>query len=255
MYRTGAADQPLHSADGVRWRPSQALSEAWEIFAAHWVTILGAMVLSSVLAAGPGYLVDFVTLVLELAGDDGIEASPRVASIQLAMQAYSIVASAYLRGGLTLIVLKAIRRQDPRLGELFSGFRFGWRMLVQEILGGLLVCVGLVLFLVPGVILGLGLSLSSYFVVDRDAGAIESLQRSWDATKGHKSQLFLLGMLFLGLTLASLLLCGLPLLVLTPLALVAHSLVYVWITAAPAPHLGVAHHGGGMPQELRLHAG
>lgn len=250
MYRTHTADPRLHSAGGVTWRPSQALSEACGIFAAHWAVLLGAVVLSSVLTVGPGYLVDFVTLVLGLVGYDGIESSPRVASIQLGMQAYSMVAGAYLRGGLTLIVLKAIRRQDPRLGELFAGFRFGGRMLAQEVLGGLLVCVGLVFFLVPGVVLALGLSLSSYFVVDRDAGAIESLQRSWDATKGHKSRLFWLGMLVVGLTMASLLLCGLPLLVLAPLALVAHSLVYVWITPAPASHLSDTHQDGGMPQGL-----
>ncbi|MDR2117996.1 MAG: hypothetical protein LBP25_00460 [Tannerellaceae bacterium] len=55
------------------------------------------------------------------------------------------------------------------------------------------------------------------FIVDEDAGIIESLQKSWQITKGQTLPLFLLGIVALGLILAGAFACGIGIFIAVPL--------------------------------------
>ncbi len=56
----------------------------------------------------------------------------------------------------------------------------------------LLVSVGFMLLIVPGIILGLGLMFTYYIIVDKNLGPIEAMKESWNISKGYKMELFLL---------------------------------------------------------------
>ncbi len=67
---------------------------------------------------------------------------------------------------------------------LFSPVRMVIKVLLANILAVSIMCVGFILLVVPGVYLITKFSLASYFIIEKDAGIIESLKLSYRATTG-----------------------------------------------------------------------
>lgn len=70
--------------------------------------------------------------------------------------------------------------------------------MIAGILSSVLVCIGLFIFVIPGVYLYLRLQFFGQFIVDENASALDALRKSWYLTKGRVMPL-------LGLLLAQLL--------------------------------------------------
>ena len=66
------------------------------------------------------------------------------------------------------------------------------KILIASPLALLIVLGGLVLLIIPGIYWGIRLAQFQYFIIDKDAGIIESLKMSWAATDGYSLQLFCL---------------------------------------------------------------
>ena len=96
-----------------------------------------------------------------------------------------------------------------------------WRYLAGQILTGIIVVIGLILLIVPGVIAALGLMFTSYLVVDKGRGPIEALKESWRITKGHRMQLFVLVLAIVGINILGLLALVVGLLVSIPVSMLA----------------------------------
>lgn len=80
-------------------------------------------------------------------------------------------------------------------GRLQDGGGRFWPYLGMMILSWIGIIVGLVLFIVPGVILLVRWSAATGFVIGRREGVIEALGSSWDATKEHSWAIFLAAIL------------------------------------------------------------
>lgn len=91
----------------------------------------------------------------------------------------SIISEAYL--GRRMSAGEALRRAMPLI----------WPLLVVSLLSSLLIGIGFMLLIVPGVILLSGLLLSSVaMVVEHPPRATTAMARSWELSKGHKGQVF-----------------------------------------------------------------
>ena len=85
----------------------------------------------------------------------------------------------------------------------------------------------LIIGLVAVVILSLGFSQALFLLTDYDdLGPIQAAKESWKMMKGHKGRLFYLDLSFLGLTLLSLLSCGIAMLWITPYMRMTQSFFY-----------------------------
>ena len=93
--------------------------------------------------------------------------------------------------GLIKICLKFYDQEKPDFSELFSQSPLFFKMLFGSILYGLIVILGLILFIIPGIILGIKFYFYEYFIVDKGLGPIEALKRSSKITKGATWNLFL----------------------------------------------------------------
>jgi uncharacterized membrane protein len=134
----------------------------------------------------------------------------------------------YMAGGFVTLALKASRGQPTGFGDLFSGGRFLGRFLVASIVGGIVINIGYVLCVIPGVILAFGLSLAAFLIVDQDLGGVDALKRSWEMTKGHKVTIFLFNLLgILVYLIASG--CALGLLVAVPMNIIGSAYIYLRI--------------------------
>ena len=72
-------------------------------------------------------------------------------------------------------------------------------IILIDILFTLNIAIGYVLLIIPGIIAIFGLTfIQEVFADDPKLGVVESLKKAWAVTKGHKMDLFILGLSFLG---------------------------------------------------------
>lgn len=62
--------------------------------------------------------------------------------------------------------------------------------LVAMILVSIIVSIGFILLIIPGIILAYMLILVPYLVIDQDMGALEAISKSMELTKGYKMDIF-----------------------------------------------------------------
>ena len=122
-----------------------------------------------------------------------------------------------LEWGFTVYFLSLIRQEDIRYERLFEGYKDFIRTFLMEFLYCLAVAVGTCLFIVPGIILGIGLCMAPYILKDDpQISAMDALMKSWQMTRGHKMKLFWLGLSFIGCIILSLCTFGLGFFLLAP---------------------------------------
>ena len=93
------------------------------------------------------------------------------------------------------IQLKFLEGVKPEFGDLFKFQKHFWRFLGASILYSLMVVIGLVFLIVPGIYLALRFQYFGYCIVDRDASVIDSLRQSTRITDSVKWKLLGFGIL------------------------------------------------------------
>ena len=112
---------------------------------------------------------------------------------------YSFVIEAAFTLGLAMFVLNFIRAGKVSLELLFSGFEKFIKAFLINLIMSIIIFVGLVLFIVPGIIFGLMYSQAYYILADNpELGAIECLRRSRIMMIDNKGYLFGLRLSFIG---------------------------------------------------------
>jgi hypothetical protein len=123
--------------------------------------------------------------------------------------------------GYTKITLEMYDNDTSSVRTLFSGFWKAPAAFIATIIYFAIVALGLAFFIIPGLIAFVRFGYYRHFMVDKDAGIIDSLRRSFNATKGETWNLF-------SLSLAMILI---PLSLLPVLFFIKHG-VYLASTAA-----------------------
>lgn len=106
-------------------------------------------------------------------------------------QLISFFVSTYFTITLTYAYLASARRKKVDLNATLAVVPpLFWRMFLLNILATLSVIGGLLLFIVPGIIIAMRLSLSTYYLVDQNLSVMEAYKASWHATRGHLGKLW-----------------------------------------------------------------
>lgn len=95
--------------------------------------------------------------------------------------------------GLINIALKINDKQKVEVEDLYSKYNLILKYLIASILYGLMVGLGLILLIIPGIYLALRFQFFSYLIIDKNLGPIEALKQSSKMTRGVKLQLLLFG--------------------------------------------------------------
>ncbi len=147
--------------------------------------------------------------------------------ISLAFSALSI----FLEIGFLKIILKLVDGIKAEFSELWAYPQYFVNLFVSSIIFGLIVVVGLILLVVPGIYLALRLQFYSFYVVDKNAGFSDALKMSWEKTRGKVLDLFLFGLLLIALNILGALALLVGLLVTIPVSFVAVALLYRKLSA------------------------
>lgn len=111
----------------------------------------------------------------------------------------SIIIAGPLMLGFYTCYLKIQRNQDAEFEELFSGFNNFVTSMVAYLLIGIYTFLWSLLFIIPGIIKALSYSMSLFILADNpNMKANEAITKSKEMMEGHKWQLFVLLLSFIG---------------------------------------------------------
>ncbi len=128
--------------------------------------------------------------------------------------------------GVIRISLRFVDNQEAGTSDLFSCFHLFFRYLFASIIFAVFVFLGLLLLIVPGIILALKFQFYDYFIIDKELGVMESLERSGKITEGALWELFRFAIILIGINILGALCFGVGLLVTIPTSMLAMAHVY-----------------------------
>jgi len=137
-----------------------------------------------------------------------------------------IVAAIAIILGLILISLRYHDKKHVRRLDFFRVHKIFLTFLLSAIVYHLIVIIGLLLFIIPGIIWAIQFKFYGHFIVDKGIGPIEALKLSSRLTKGVKWDLFWFNVILIGILIAGILMFLIGLFVAIPLIMVSTAHVY-----------------------------
>ena len=100
---------------------------------------------------------------------------------------------------MVIVYLKLVSGVKPEIAELFQHFNKFWASFKVTFFMGLFTMLWSLLLYIPGIIKGLSYSMSMYILAENpDMPALEAIDRSKKMMDGHKMELFVLMLSFIG---------------------------------------------------------
>ena len=116
-------------------------------------------------------------------------------AIDAALRLVMMIVSA----GFTIFVLNTVRNAGAVYGNLLDGFGIAGRIILLNLLEGLLVFLWSLLLLVPGIIAAYRYSQAIYILLDNpDKSVLQCIRESKELMKGRKGELFSLDLSLIG---------------------------------------------------------
>ena len=135
--------------------------------------------------------------------------------------AYGILVLGPVSYGIKWIFLKAVRNEPFKTYDMFMAFQNIWNVVFASILVSIIVGIGIVLLIVPGIIFACKLVFVPFLVMDRKMEAIEAVKKSWEMTKGYSWTIFGMAVVSFFIAIAGLICLG-----------VGIFPAYIWIESA-----------------------
>ena len=135
--------------------------------------------------------------------------------------AYGILVLSPVSYGIKWIFLKAVRNEPFKTYDMFMAFQNIWNVVIASILVSVIIGIGFVLIIVPGIIFACKLAFVPYLVMDQKMEAIEAVKKSWEMTKGYGWTIFGMAVLSFFIAIAGLICLG-----------VGIFPAYIWIESA-----------------------
>lgn len=115
--------------------------------------------------------------------------------VNLALQLVMAVVFA----GFVLFLMNTIRRTGACFGNLLDGFGMFGRIILLNILTNLFIMLWSLLFVIPGIIAAYRYRMALYLLLDHpEMSVMQCIQESKRMMKGHKGELFVMDLSFLG---------------------------------------------------------
>ena len=144
-------------------------------------------------------------------------AMPLVLTVSLVLLVARLALGGVMGVGRATYSLNLIDGVEAEFADLFVGFRRFYDALIMNVVSILMVFLGMLLFVVPGIILGYAYAMAPYILAETpDISGTEALRLSRQMMKGHKWELFWLELTFIGWSILAAFTLGLGNLALAP---------------------------------------
>ncbi len=190
---------------------TEAILFGWQTVKSYPLFVIGTMLVSIC-----------VPWVIEQGGemflDDGFP--------QVGIKIISVAVSATFALGLAKIYLRFRDGDRPVFENLFDGLAHFHKYLGAAIIAWVAILMGLILFVVPGIVFLIRLWFLAFVIADTKAGPLEAIQQSWDISRGRTMELLGFFFLLIVLNVAGLICLGVGLLVTLPISGLALAHLY-----------------------------
>jgi len=174
----------------------------------------------------PGFFIGILLIITTLSGIvSRIFPAPTQDTTQMALTLLlfiiGIAFDVLLKMGSINVVLQA--HDEPaqaHLADLWAPRMF-WSYIVAGFFSGLIIMVGLVLLILPGIYFALRFFFVPYLVIDRKLLPVQALKESWRITEGHLGELFLFLLALIAINLVGAIVLLVGLLVSIPVTMLA----------------------------------
>ena len=100
--------------------------------------------------------------------------------------------------GFSIYSLNLFRNGSADYNNIFDGFKSLGKILGVYFLMIVLVILGMILLIIPGIILAFGFSMAYFVMIDKpELGIVDTLKESWKIMKGNKTKLLGLSLRFI----------------------------------------------------------
>jgi uncharacterized membrane protein len=165
------------------------------------------------------------TPLLSLLGRDGNTAG--FAVLFLIATAYWLLVLPVISYGGSWMYLRFVRDERANVADIFQGFKTSYLNIVLAELLVVAICgIGVLLFLIPGIIFGCRLSFVPYLVMDKGLDPVTAIEKSWFMTRGHGWRIFAMYLLTIVMTLVGMFFVGVGALFATMWARTAFASLY-----------------------------
>jgi uncharacterized membrane protein len=121
---------------------------------------------------------------------------------------YSIFVVSPVGYGVSYAYLKAARGDKLEIRHMFDVFNNYWNAVLAALLVAIIIFIGFILLIIPGIIFACKLAFTPYLIVDRKMEVMEAIKSSWNMTNGHAWKVFLIGLLAIPIFIAGLICFG-----------------------------------------------
>ena len=148
--------------------------------------------------------------------------------ISLIVGIFTGLASSALTVAYAHYVLSFIRGKKLELKDVIEFMKKHWvKAFIVSFWVGLIIIVGSILLVIPGIIAAIGLMFYQEVCADNpEMPAMDIIKKAWEITKGHKMDLFVMGLSFIGWAMLASLTFGILYIWLMPYMVVAFTLAY-----------------------------
>ncbi len=126
---------------------------------------------------------------------------------------YGILIVGPIGYGVAYAYLRAVRGETLKTQDMFYVFQNYWNAVLANILVAVIIGIGLVLLVVPGIVFACKLAFTPYLITERKMEVVEAIKQSWRMTSGHAWKVFLIGVLAIFISIAGLICFGVGILV------------------------------------------
>jgi hypothetical protein len=186
-----AIEQPGGAASPHQMDIGEILSTAFQLYQRHWRTLWAIAAVVVVPFTLLQYLLGHQVRVAGLATSNGgvvVVSTPswRVGLAGLVTALAGVLMFLLLTGAITRAVAAEAAGEDPGVEQSYRfGFHRLWSLLLVSVLVGLAVVGGLILFVIPGIYIGVRLAASTQALVVEGRRGTQAMGRSWELVGGH----------------------------------------------------------------------
>ncbi len=130
--------------------------------------------------------------------------------------------------GFSIYFLNVVRGTNPKFENLFDGFKKYVPSLVAFVVMIIVVTLGFILLIVPGIMLACGLSQTFFILADDETemSGIDALKKSWEMMDGWKVKYFLLNLIHMGMIIVGILMLVIGIFYMIPIISTSQALFY-----------------------------
>jgi hypothetical protein len=125
-----------------------------------------------------------------------------------------------------IVAAKLLHQQTPEFRDFFSGFSFFWPLFLVSLISSILISIGMILLIIPGIYLTVSYLFASCLVVDRHLDFWPAMEMSRRTVTPLWFGFFAFMLILIVINLAGALLLGLGLLVTIPFSFCALTVAY-----------------------------